>query len=73
MTKQDLSCETPRQLKPEAAPEKDRGRHCSQTRQTPDGSQTTTACTPALTKCLGKPLSLPRSEGASARRERVHI
>lgn len=55
MTKEDLSCETPRQLKHEAAPEQDGGRHCSQTGQTPDGSQTTTACTPALTKCLGQP------------------
>ena len=40
--------------------------------QTPDVSRTPTGCTPALTKCLGQPLSLPRSEGASARRERAH-
>lgn len=70
MTKEDLSCETPRQLKPEAAPEQDGGRHCSQSRQTPDDNQTTTVCTPALTKCLGQPLSLPQS--ASARRESAH-
>ena len=40
--------------------------------QTPDGSRTPTGCTPPLTKCLGQPLWLPRSEGASARRERAH-
>lgn len=40
--------------------------------QTPDGSRTPTGCTPALTKCLGQSLSLPWSEGASARRERAH-
>ena len=40
--------------------------------QTPEGSRTPTGCTPPLTKCLGQPLWLPRSEGASARRERAH-